>query len=104
MAQTPTAVEEALACIASAQLTPTEHLLLKDLVESAVDPNSIAQHILQTVESNRPMMTEVTLRLLKQDWRKLTFKRMLPTLHTVGGKRRCYPPKGTWSAHSTPKE
>jgi hypothetical protein len=35
-------VETALKTITSAQLTPTEHLLLKDFVQSAVDPSRAA--------------------------------------------------------------
>lgn len=74
MSQTLATAEAALACIASARLTPTEHLLLKDLVESAVDSNRVAEHILRRIEKNPNKTTEENLRFLKEDWRKLTSK------------------------------
>jgi hypothetical protein len=75
MSQAPSLTQSALTCIASARLAPTEHLLLKDLIESAVDPNYISQHILQRIQDNPCRTKEETLRSLKGDWRRLTTRR-----------------------------
>ncbi|KAK2765104.1 hypothetical protein FQN54_008803 [Arachnomyces sp. PD_36] len=74
MSGNPAATDAALTCIATAKLTPTEHLLLKDLVESAVDPDGMARRVLQTVEEDSSRSTEESLRLLKEDWRRLISK------------------------------
>jgi hypothetical protein len=66
-------VETALKTITSAQLTPTEHLLLKDFVQSAVDPSRAAQHVLQRIRNDPSgKSVEGALRDLKADWRRLT--------------------------------
>lgn len=83
MSQDINVVETALETIASAQLTPTEHLLLKDFVQNAVDPRCAAQHVLQRIESYPGKSTEGALRDLKADWRKLTDERESPLLFSV---------------------
>lgn len=78
MSRSPTATDAALTCIASANLTPTEHLLLKDLIENAVEPNDMATYILQRIAEDPSRRTEQSLRLLKEDWRSLASKRKFP--------------------------
>lgn len=74
MEQKNTDVEAALAAIASASLTPTEHLLLKSFVKEAVDPSYAALHILQILDKHPNLSAEEVLRDLKQDWRRLVVK------------------------------
>jgi hypothetical protein len=64
MSRTPKVVEAAVAAIMSAQLTPTEHLLLKDLVANAVDADQVARYILELIEQNSDQSTENVLRSL----------------------------------------
>ncbi|OBT80199.1 hypothetical protein VF21_00547 [Pseudogymnoascus sp. 05NY08] len=60
----------ALELISSARLEPTEHLLLKQFVEGAVDPDRAAQYLLSTI--NTPHQdVETSLRCFKADWRDL---------------------------------
>lgn len=77
MSRTPKVVEAAVAAIMSAQLTPTEHLLLKDLVANAVDADQIARYILELIEQNSDQSIENVLRSLNRDWRRLAAKRGL---------------------------
>lgn len=73
MSQNTSIVETALNTIASAQLTPTEQLLLKNFVQSAADPSLAARHVLQRIDSSGKSSVEA-LRDLKADWRRLTIE------------------------------
>lgn len=64
----------ALEVISSANLTPTEHLLLEHFVEKAVDPDLAAQHLVSRVQQDAGVEVEACLRSFKQDWRKLIWK------------------------------
>lgn len=74
MEKTTTDVEAALTAVASAKLTPTEHLLLKAFVNEAVDPSYAAQHILQRLNEHSDLTSEEVLRVFKEDWRRLVVK------------------------------
>ncbi|KAF2490044.1 hypothetical protein BU16DRAFT_518730 [Lophium mytilinum] len=74
MPRTSKVVDAAVAAIMSAQLTPTEHLLLKDLVANAVDADQVARYILGLIEQNSDQSTDNVLRSLKRDWRRLATK------------------------------
>ncbi|KAI5787315.1 hypothetical protein EDC01DRAFT_661395 [Geopyxis carbonaria] len=74
MPQTSKAVDAAVAAILSADLTPTEHQLLHDLVLDAVDSDHIARYILELIEQNSNESIENVLRTLKRDWRRLASK------------------------------
>ncbi|KAL1982490.1 hypothetical protein VTN96DRAFT_1281 [Rasamsonia emersonii] len=69
MATTQTALD----LISSADLTPTEHLLLKHFVESAVDSERAARYLLSRVSQSDGAEddTESSLRHFKRDLRKL---------------------------------
>jgi hypothetical protein len=66
--------QNALNIITSAQLTPTEHLLLGGFVKEAVDPGGAARYILRRVDENPDCSVEELLRNVKQDWRRLVTK------------------------------
>lgn len=83
MSQNINVVETALKTITSAQLTPTEHLLLKDFVQSAVDPLRAARHVLQRIENYPGKSSEGALRGLKADWRRLAAECEPPLLPSV---------------------
>ena len=69
-------IQTALTAIFSARLTPTEHLLLKDFVEGAVDPGRAARYVLQRIDNSKRSIEE-ELRCLKRDWRRLVSRREL---------------------------
>lgn len=54
-------VDTALRVIEPEQLTPTEHLLLKEFVTEAVDPDSAARYVLQRVHNSSPRHVEEAL-------------------------------------------
>lgn len=60
--------------IRSANLSPTEHSLLIDFVESAVDPEYTAKYVLKRLSNDSHRGAEASLRHLKQDWRRLVSK------------------------------
>ena len=60
-----------LEVISSADLTPTEHLLLKQFVEKAVDPELAAQYLMSRLHLDEEQSSETSLRSFKQDWRSL---------------------------------
>lgn len=61
----------ALELISLARLEPTEHLLLKQFVEGAVDPERAAQYLLSRVDKSPHQDVETCLRCFKKDWRNL---------------------------------
>lgn len=62
----------ALELISLARLEPTEHLLLKQFVEGAVDPERAAQYLLSNInKSSHNQDVETSLRCFKKDWRDL---------------------------------
>jgi hypothetical protein len=67
MATTNTALE----IISSANLSPTEHLLLNHFIEGAVDSELAARYLISTIGQGTQHDTEIRLRHFKQDWRKL---------------------------------
>lgn len=83
MSENTNVMETALETIASAQLTPTEHLVLKDFVQSAVDPQRAGRHVLQRIGDYPGKSSEGALRDLKADWRRLTAECKLPLLPSV---------------------
>lgn len=60
--------------ISSANLSPTEHLILKHFIEKAVDPDLAAQYLMSRVHRDVEAGVEACLRRFKQDWRKLVSK------------------------------
>lgn len=80
MEQTSADVEAALAAIVSAELSPTEHLLLRSFVDEAVDPSYAAQYILHRLNEHSDVSPEEVLRSFKQDWRRLAVKCESPVL------------------------
>ncbi|KKZ68518.1 hypothetical protein EMCG_05802 [[Emmonsia] crescens] len=60
----------ALSAIRSANLTPTEHLLLSEFVNQAVDTERAARYVLYWIESSCQTVEEA-LRSLKHDWKRL---------------------------------
>lgn len=66
-----TATNSALKIIFSADLSPTEHLILKHFIEGAVDSERAAQYLIAATDQGTQHDTEVRLRHFKQDWRKL---------------------------------
>jgi hypothetical protein len=67
-------VDPILATVKSADLSPIEHSLLIDFVESAVDPEYAAQYISKRLSNDEHLSTENALRHLKRDWRRLVSK------------------------------
>jgi hypothetical protein len=67
----------ALDVISSANLTPTEHLLLKGFVNGAVDPELAAIYLLSRVDSNEHHDVETKLREFKKNWRRLVTRRKI---------------------------
>lgn len=65
---------KALAAIKSANLSPTEHLLLSEFINGAVDPNFAAQFVLRLVNKNHDLSVEETLGGLKESIRLLLTK------------------------------
>ncbi|RDW84100.1 aminoglycoside phosphotransferase family protein [Aspergillus mulundensis] len=65
-----TSVERALEIVTAADLSPTEHLLLKHFVESAVDPQKAGEYVIYRVKTSASNV-EDTLRVLKGQWRRL---------------------------------
>ncbi|KAL3456712.1 kinase-like domain-containing protein [Aspergillus heterothallicus] len=63
-------VQRALGCIESAELSPTEHLILKHFVESAVDPEIAAEYLLSRTQASSDTV-EISLREFKRQWRAL---------------------------------
>lgn len=64
----------ALDIIRSANLTPTEHLILEKFLDEAVDPSYAARYLLQRLNENPGRDTEAGLRVFKQDWKRLVSK------------------------------
>ncbi|KAF7927104.1 hypothetical protein BELL_0336g00090 [Botrytis elliptica] len=63
-------INSALDAISSADLSPTEHSLLKHFIEEAVEPELAAQFIKSIVDQDKNNV-ENNLRRFKKDWRKL---------------------------------
>ncbi|KAL4801823.1 kinase-like domain-containing protein [Aspergillus unguis] len=63
-------IESALELIAAADLSPTEHLLLKHFVEAAIDPNKAAEYVVSRVQASDQNI-EQSLRQIKDEFRKL---------------------------------
>lgn len=59
--------------IASAELCPTEHLLLRHFVETAVDSESAARYLHARIGAGEDQ--ETSLRSFKTNWRRLVFLR-----------------------------
>lgn len=68
-------LDSTLHLISSANLTPTEHLLLKGFLTEAVDPEYAARYISQRIENSGDRNVEQALREFKQDWKQLVLKR-----------------------------
>lgn len=66
---TTPATKSALQIISSADLSPTEHLLLNHFIEGAVDPDLAAQYLISRIDFQHD--PEFCLRRFKQDWKKL---------------------------------
>lgn len=64
----------ALGLISSADLSPTEHLLLKHFIEHAVDPEFAASYLISRIAVDSDTNVESHLRSFKQDWRKIVSK------------------------------
>jgi hypothetical protein len=66
----------ALDLISSANVSPTEHLLLKHFVENAVDSERAALYLVSRIGQGQGAdhNAEVNLSDFKQDWRKLLTK------------------------------
>ncbi|KAM5438413.1 hypothetical protein MferCBS31731_004990 [Microsporum ferrugineum] len=64
----------ALDIIRSANLTPTEHLILEKFLDEAVDPSYAARYLLQRLNENPGRDTEAGLRVFEQDWKRLVSK------------------------------
>ncbi|KAJ9312633.1 hypothetical protein DTO271D3_7180 [Paecilomyces variotii] len=63
--------DKALAIISSANLSPTEHLLLKGFVNEAVDSEIAAKYLISRIIQDNREDIEASLRDFKSDWRKL---------------------------------
>lgn len=63
-------IDDALAAIKSASLTPTEHLILEQFVTEAVNSECAAQYVLETIGDSSSGV-EVALRKLKMNWKRL---------------------------------
>ena len=70
MATSSTALED----ISSANLSPTEHLLLEHFVERAVEPDLAAQYFISRIHGDAGAGVEASLRSFKHDWRNLVSK------------------------------
>ncbi|KAJ0413942.1 kinase-like protein [Aspergillus carlsbadensis] len=68
-----TTAQLALEAISSADFSPTEHLILKHFVESAVDPETAAQYLLSRSRATTDT-AENSLRDFKRQWRQLATK------------------------------
>ncbi|RAL11824.1 kinase-like protein [Aspergillus homomorphus CBS 101889] len=68
-------VQAALEMINTADLSSTEHLLLRNLVNSAVYPEDTARLITSTIETSN-CSVETSLREVKRQWRKLASRLM----------------------------
>ncbi|ESZ96856.1 serine/threonine protein kinase [Sclerotinia borealis F-4128] len=68
-------IKSAIDAISSADLSPTEHLLLKHFVEEATHPEVAAKYI-QLIISQDKNDVESRLRQFKVDWRKLASRLM----------------------------
>ncbi|OJJ95222.1 hypothetical protein ASPACDRAFT_1860272 [Aspergillus aculeatus ATCC 16872] len=67
-------VNSTLSLISSADLTPTEHWLLKRFLCHAVDPEYAAQYVARRIEAHAPNDVEGVLRDLKSEWKQVTQK------------------------------
>ncbi|KAL2867550.1 uncharacterized protein BJX67DRAFT_371892 [Aspergillus lucknowensis] len=63
-------VQSAVEIITKSELSPTEHLILKHFVESAVDPETAAKYIISRTQTTRDGVEE-SLREFKGQWRLL---------------------------------
>lgn len=63
-------VDKAKAAIETADLTPTEHLILLDFVKEAYEPSLTAWVVLDRIRDGDGPVEE-TLRVLKEDWHEL---------------------------------
>ncbi|OBT42398.1 hypothetical protein VE00_06040 [Pseudogymnoascus sp. WSF 3629] len=61
----------ALELISLARLEPTEHLLLRQFIEGAVDPERAAQYLLYNINKSPHQDVETSLRCFKKDLRDL---------------------------------
>ncbi|KAE8151741.1 kinase-like protein [Aspergillus avenaceus] len=66
------ATKLALDIVSSVELSPTEHLLLKNFVEAAVYPEVAAQYLIS--RARRSEDVETSLRGFKNDWKRLAKK------------------------------
>lgn len=66
------ATSAVLETISSADLEPTEHLLLKHFIEGADDPELAARYLNSRLSQSENVAA--CLRSFKQDWRRLVFK------------------------------
>jgi hypothetical protein len=71
-----TNAELALETITSADLSPTEHLILKHFIESAVDPEAAAQYLLGRTWDTTDSVGN-SLRNFKRQWRRLASRCMI---------------------------
>lgn len=79
-------IATALEIISSASLSPTEHLLLKEFINGAVNSELAANYLLSRIAQDSLLDTEISLRNFKKDWRQLTTRSknscLLDTLHS----------------------
>jgi hypothetical protein len=57
----------ALELVPLTRLEPTEHLILKQFVEGAVDPERAAQYLLSNINKSSHQDVETSLRCFKKD-------------------------------------
>jgi hypothetical protein len=60
-----------LEIVSSANLSPTEHLILKNFINDAVDSELAAKYLLSRIVQDSQRDIEISLRDFKKDWRKL---------------------------------
>ncbi|GAD95296.1 hypothetical protein TERG_03876 [Paecilomyces variotii No. 5] len=66
--------DRAVDIISSANLSPTEHLILKGFIHEAVDPEIAAKHLVSRTTLDGQSDIEASLRDFKRDWRKLAMR------------------------------
>ena len=75
-----TAVQTAIDIITSADLSPTEHLLLKHFVQGALEPERAADYLVSRIQFST-CSVEVALREFKQHWRGLVSTGQSPQIY-----------------------
>ncbi|PGH13414.1 hypothetical protein AJ79_03693 [Helicocarpus griseus UAMH5409] len=73
-----TILQQALSLVESADLEHTEHQLLTLFIEDAVDPARPAKYVLDRGSAGGASSREHSLRLIKNDWRRLLARREHP--------------------------